>query len=153
MRSKVAAAEMASEAGIGVRICNGTESGTLLAAAGGHPAGTAFPASSEPVSGFKMWLRYAKPANGTIRIDDGAARVLRSSGSSLLPVGIVAVEGEFEAGDAIEVTDAEGTVGKGITNYSAEEIARIKGLRSGEVLELIPQASEEVIHRDYFVLA
>lgn len=153
MRSKVAAAEMASESGIEVRICNGTKPGTLLDAAEGRPAGTAFPASSEPASGFKLWLRYAKPATGEIRIDDGAGHVLRGSGSSLLPVGIVGVEGDFEAGDAIEVTDSVGIVGKGITNYSAAEIARIKGLRSSEVLELIPQASEEVIHRDYFVLA
>jgi len=153
MRSKVAAAEMASESGIEVRICNGTRPGTLVAAASGSSGGTAFPASGESVSGFKLWLRYAKPANGRIEVDEGAARVLRSSGSSLLPVGITGVEGDFEAGDAIEVIDAKGTVGKGITNYSATEIGRIKGLRSDEVLELIPQASEEVIHRDYFVLA
>jgi len=144
---------MASGSGIEVRICNGTVPGTLAAAASGLPGGTSFPAGSQPVSGFKLWLRYAKPANGTIEIDDGAARVLRGSGSSLLPVGVTGVVGDFEAGDAIDVVDVQGTVGKGITNYSAAEIDRIKGLRSAEVLELIPQASEEVIHRDYFVLA
>jgi glutamate 5-kinase len=85
-------------------------------------------------------------------VDDGAARVLRKSGSSLLPVGVTAVEGRFEAGDAVEVVGPGGVVGKGIASYSADEVERIKGLRSAEVLELMPQASEEIVHRDYFVL-
>ena len=78
--------------------------------------------------------------------------MLRESGSSLLPVGITEVEGEFEAGDAVEVTADGRTIGKGIVNYSAGELRRIKGLRSDKVRELIPHASEEAVHRDYFVL-
>ncbi|MGH7359025.1 MAG: PUA domain-containing protein, partial [Candidatus Rokuibacteriota bacterium] len=73
-------------------------------------------------------------------------------GSSLLPVGITAVEGAFAAGDAIEVTTDGDVVGKGIVNYSAAELARIKGMKSAEVRELMPHASEEAVHRDYFVL-
>jgi glutamate 5-kinase len=153
MRSKVAAAEMASKSGIEVRICNGTVDGTLAKAAAGESTGTAFSSHGSPVSGFKLWLRYAKPASGRIMVDDGAARVLNQSGSSLLPVGVTAVEGRFEAGDAVEVVGPDGIVGKGIASYSADEIERIKGLRSGEVLALMPQASEEIVHRDYFVLS
>ena len=152
MRSKVAAAEMASTSGTEVRICNGTAEGTLLAAAAGEPAGTAFIAQGSAPSGFKLWLRHAKPASGRILVDGGAARVLSQSGSSLLPVGVTAVEGRFEAGDAVEVVGPDGIVGKGIASYSADEVERIKGMRSGEVLELMPQASEEIVHRDYFVL-
>jgi len=152
MRSKVAAAGMAGASGIAAVICDGTADGTLLAAAAGEDAGTRFAAHRERASSFKLWLRYAKPSHGTLRVDDGAARVLRESGSSLLPVGITEVEGEFEAGDAVEVTADGKTIGKGIVNYSAGELRRIKGLRSDKVRELLPHASEEAVHRDYFVL-
>ena len=105
MRSKVAAAEMASEAGIPAVICNGTSDGD--ACRGGRRAsavGTRFAAQPGKASSFKLWLKYAKPAHGRLVVDDGAARVLRESGSSLLPVGIIGVEGDFDAGDAVEVT-------------------------------------------------
>ena len=153
MRSKVSAAGMASAAGIPAVICDGTEAGSLLAAARGDDVGTAFAAHPERTPSFKLWLRYAKPARGRIAVDAGAARVLRESGSSLLPVGIVGVEGEFAAGDAVDVVADDGPVGKGIANYSAAELARIKGMKSAEVLELLPNASEEAVHRDRFVLA
>ena len=85
-------------------------------------------------------------------VDEGAARVLRERGSSLLPVGIVGVEGDFAAGDAVEVVCDGEVVGKGIVNYSAAELGRIKGLKSAAVLERMPNASEEAVHRNYFVL-
>ena len=152
MRSKVAAAEMASAAGIPVVVCDGTEPGSFAAAARGEPVGTRFAAHPERTPSFKLWLRYAKPSQGRIVVDEGAARVLRERGSSLLPVGITEVEGEFAAGDAVEVVCDAAVVGKGIANYSASELGRIKGLKSAKVRELIPNASEEAVHRDYFVL-
>ena len=153
MRSKVAAAEMATASGVEVVICDGTADGTLSAAAAGEATGTVFPAHPERAPSFKLWLRYAKPAKGTVAIDAGAARVLRESGSSLLPVGVTAVEGDFEAGDAVDVVCDGSPVGKGIVNYSAGELARIKGMKSADVLELMPHAAEEAVHRDAFVLA
>jgi glutamate 5-kinase len=152
MRSKSAAAEMAGAAGIPAVITDGTAPGTLAAAAAGEASGTRFTPHKERGSSFKLWLRYAKPIHGTVRVDDGAARVLREQGSSLLPVGITEVEGEFEAGDAVEVSRDGEAIGKGIVNYSAAELRRIKGMRSDEVRELLPHASEEAVHRDYFVL-
>jgi glutamate 5-kinase len=152
MRSKVAAAEMASEAGIPTTICNGTEPGTLRAAASGEPTGTRFAARAGKSSSFKLWLKYAKPSRGTLTVDDGAARVLRESGSSLLPVGIVAVDGSFEVGDAVAVAAAGATIGKGIVDYSSPELGRVLGMKSAEVRELLPHAADEVIHRDRFVL-
>jgi glutamate 5-kinase len=153
MRSKVAAAEMASSAGIPVVICDGTARGTLLAAARGEPVGTRFSPHAERTASFKLWLRYAKPSQGRVVVDEGAARVLRERGSSLLPVGIVAVEGGFAAGDAVEVVCDGSVVGKGIVNYSATELGRIKGLRTDRVRALMPHASDEAVHRDKFVLA
>jgi glutamate 5-kinase len=152
MRSKVAAAEMASEAGIPAVICNGTVPGTLAAAAAGATGGTHFVAQDGKTSSFKLWLKYAKPARGRITVDAGAARMLRESGSSLLPVGIVGVEGEFEAGDAVDVALDGTTIGKGIADYSARELARVLGMKSAAVRELLPHAADEVIHRDRFVL-
>ena len=152
MRSKVAAAEMASEAGIPAVVCNGTSEGTLGAAAGGEQIGTRFAANASRASSFKLWLKYAKPARGTLVVDEGAARVLRESGSSLLPVGITAVDGDFKAGDAVDVAANGSTVGKGIVDYSAAEISQVIGMKSGEVRELLPHAADEVIHRDRFVL-
>ena len=152
MRSKVAAAEMAGEAGIAARICNGTEAGTLRAAAAGDAVGTRFHPRRGKASSFKLWLKYGKPARGRLAVDEGAARVLRERGSSLLAVGIVAVEGEFEVGDAVEVVVDGAAIGKGIVDYSAGELERVKGLKSAQVRELLPQAADEVIHRDRFVL-
>ncbi|HET7573805.1 MAG TPA: PUA domain-containing protein, partial [Solirubrobacterales bacterium] len=152
MRSKVAAAEMASESGIPAVICNGTEDGTLLAAALGEKIGTRFLPQSAKASSFKLWLKYAKPARGRLVVDAGAARVLRERGSSLLPVGIAAVEGDFEAGDAIDVAADGEVIGKGISDYSAHELRRVIGMKSAEVRELLPHAADEVIHRDRFVL-
>jgi glutamate 5-kinase len=152
MRSKVAAAEMASAAGIPVVICDGTAPGTLATAAAGESVGTRFTPHPERTPSFKLWLRYAKPSRGRLLVDAGAARVLREEGSSLLPVGITRVEGEFAAGDAVEVVSDGHVIGKGISNYSAAELGRIKGLRSAAVAERIPDAAEEAVHRDHFVL-
>ena len=152
MRSKVAAAEMASAAGIPAVICDGTEPGTLVAAAGCEEVGTRFVAHPERTPSFKLWLRYAKPSRGRLVVDEGAASVLRERGSSLLPVGITGVEGQFAAGDAVEVVCDGEVVGKGVSNYSAAELGRIKGMRSDRVRQELPNASEEAIHRDHFVL-
>jgi glutamate 5-kinase len=152
MRSKVAAAEMASEAGIPAVICNGTKEGTLLAASADEACGTRFAPGKGRTSSFKLWLKYAKPARGRLIVDAGAARVLRERGSSLLPVGIAAVEGSFEAGDAIDVASDGETIGKGISDYSAGELQRVIGMKSEQVRELLPHAADEVIHRDRFVL-
>ncbi len=152
MRSKVASAEMAAESGIPAAICNGTKPGTLLAAARGEAAGTRFAEQAGKASSFKLWLKYAKPARGRLMVDDGAARVLRKSGSSLLPVGITDLDGEFKAGDAVEVIVGGEVVGKGIVDYASHELLKVLGLKTEQVRELLPHAADEVIHRDRFVL-
>jgi glutamate 5-kinase len=153
MRSKVVAAEMATAAGIPTVIANGQLAGTISAAVQGEEVGTTFLARVDRVSSFKLWLKYAKPALGRVQIDAGAARALREGGTSLLPVGVVEVGGSFEAGDAIEVVCGDVQIGKGISNYSADELRRVRGLKSGAVRELLPLASDEAVHRDYFVLS
>jgi glutamate 5-kinase len=155
MRSKVVAAEMATAAGIPAVIASGMREGVIGAALQGEPLGTRFHPQHGRVSSFKLWLKYAKPSHGRIVVDAGAEHALRERGTSLLPVGVVEVQGEFQAGDAVEVAATGGNgraIGKGIVNYSAEELRRIKGLKTSEVRELLPRASEEAVHRDYFVL-
>jgi glutamate 5-kinase len=152
MRSKVVAAEMATAAGIPAVIASGLADGTLLAAAGGAAVGTRFEAREGRYSSFKLWLRYAKPTRGRVLVDAGAARALREGGTSLLPVGVVDVAGDFDAGDAVEIAHDGEAVGKGISNYSAEELRQVRGLKSPAVRELLPRASDEAVHRDYFVL-
>ncbi len=154
MRSKVVAAEMATAAGIPVTITSGLDPATVRGAFDGETVGTRFLPQDGRVSSFKLWLKYAKPTHGSLVVDAGAERALRERGTSLLPVGIAEVDGEFEAGDAVEVRPQGGgrPIGKGIVNYSAPELRRIKGMKSEAVLEAIPRAAEEAVHRDYFVL-
>ena len=157
MRSKVVAAEMATAAGIPTVITTGIDRAAVARALAGERSGTRFHPQPGRVSSFKLWLKYAKPSHGRLRVDSGAERALRERGTSLLPVGVVGVEGEFHAGDAVEVCRAEEggaarPIGKGIVNYSAGELRRIKGMKTAEVRELLPRATEEAVHRDYFVL-
>ncbi len=153
MRSKVVAAEMATAAGIATVIAGGLRPGAILDAAAGQPVGTRFAAREGRFSSFKLWLKYAKPVRGRVHVDAGAARALREGGTSLLPVGIVEVGGEFDAGDAVEVIHDGTPVGKGICNYAAGELRGVLGLQSAEVRRRLPRASDEAVHRDYFVLA
>jgi glutamate 5-kinase len=153
MRSKVVAAEMATAAGIPTVIASGLAPGALLGAAAGERIGTRFAARPGRYSSFKLWLKYAKPTRGRVLVDAGAARALRDGGTSLLPVGVVEVAGEFDAGDAVEIAVDGDVVGKGICNYSASELRRVRGLKSAEVRDRLPRATEEAVHRDYFVLA
>ena len=98
MRSKVVAADMATAAGIATVICNGLRAGALEAVLGGAREGTRFAPRETGHSSFKLWLKYAKPAHGTLVIDEGAARALREGSASLLPVGIVEVRGRVRRG-------------------------------------------------------
>ncbi|MEA2266050.1 MAG: glutamate 5-kinase, partial [Solirubrobacteraceae bacterium] len=153
MRSKVVAADMATAAGIATTICSGRRPGALERVLAGEPEGTRFPAREIRYSSFKLWLKYAKPSRGTVVVDQGAAWALTNGGTSLLPVGVAAVRGEFGVGDAVDVAEGTSVIGKGISNYSAGELRRVMGLKSKAVHQVLPRASEEAVHRDYFVLA
>jgi glutamate 5-kinase len=158
MRSKVVAADMATAAGIATTICNGLEEGALQAVLAGERLGTRFAPREARYSSFKLWLKYAKPAKGTLVVDEGAARAVGERSASLLPVGIVEVRGEFDAGDAVEIArrgseDApERTLAKGICNYSAAELRRVMGMKSHAAQQVLARATEEAVHRDYLVV-
>jgi glutamate 5-kinase len=155
MQSKIASARIASESGVPVVICNGTRTGELAAAAGGGGVGTRFTARVEGrLTPYKLWLKYAKQPTGSVVVDAGAAVRLRESGSSLLAVGVTGAEGFFQAGDAVWVVERgiDKPLGKGISEYSAADVARTAGHRSAYLREHFPEVPEEVVHRDRFVL-
>ncbi|MHB8791884.1 MAG: glutamate 5-kinase [Thermoleophilia bacterium] len=156
MKSKIVAAQMATTANIETVIANGSRPGVVTAIAAGEKVGTRFHPLKSSMSSFKLWLRYGRPSSGALVVDEGAANALRKRGKSLLPAGITRVEGHFAAGEAVDVffrKDGRRLIGKGITNFSADELRRIKGMQSQQVMKLLPHGEEEVIHRDYFVLA
>ncbi len=152
--SKIAAAGMATAAGVDCVVASARAHDVLGRVVAGEATGTYFPARAGTESSFKLWLRHAKPSMGRVLIDAGAARALEQRGTSLLPVGVVACEGTFGVGDAVEVAEAVGgsLVGKGIAALSAEEVRMVAGLKSDAARKRLPGAAEEVIHRDRFVL-
>jgi len=140
-------------------ICNGLRSQALSAVLAGQREGTRFAPREARYSSFKLWLKYAKPSRGTLLIDAGAVRAVREGSASLLPVGVVEVLGNFDAGDAVDIAEAaDGTgergprLAKGICNYSAQELRQVIGLKSAAAREMLPRASEEAVHRDYLVV-
>jgi glutamate 5-kinase len=155
MESKITSARIASESGVPVVICNGTRDGDLAAAAAGGEVGTRFTARVEGrLSPYKLWLKYAKQPSGAVEVDQGAADRLRASGVSLLAVGVTGAKGSFQAGDAVLVIgeDDREPFGKGISEFSSADIDRTAGRNSAYLREHFPDAPEEVIHRDRFVL-
>jgi glutamate 5-kinase len=159
MRSKVVAADMASAAGISTVICSGLREGALERVLAGEREGTRFAAREARYSSFKLWLKYAKPSRGTLLIDAGAVRAVRDGSASLLPVGVVDVLGDFDAGDAVDIAGCspedgspEPTLAKGICNYSAAELRQVIGMKSAAVRDILPRGSAEAVHRDYLVV-
>ena len=140
MRSKVLAAELAAAAGIPTVIAGGTGASVLEPILAGEPRGTRFAAAERSEPAFKLWLRFGKPVRGRIVVDAGARRALVDDGGSLLGVGIVACEGAFDAGDAVELAGPDGAAfAKGIASVPAAELAgRPRGV--------------EAVHRDRLVV-
>lgn len=154
MFSKIQAAKKAASAGIPTFIANGLQPGILTQLFAGVPAGTLFLPQPTKLRRRQYWLAYTTNPAGDIIIDDGARQVLRYGGKSLLPAGIVDVRGKFSQGAAVRLVDTKGEViGVGLTNYSSQDIACIKGLRTREISKSLGyQGYDEVVHRDNMVI-
>ena len=120
----------------------------------GERFGTLLPAKGNSLASRKRWIGYTKRPRGCYVVDAGAERALRVNGSSLLSVGVSEVRGSFAPGDLVALENPDGReFARGLTNYSAEEVHRIKGLSTRQVAERIPNCRyDEVIHRDNLVL-
>lgn len=154
MEKKLVAAQMAVDCGIPVVIAEGRQENVILRVLEGERLGTFF-VPGEPLARRKMWIATARAPQGRVLVDEGATRALTSAdGASLLPIGVVEVEGEFRAGDLVEVLGpGRRVLGRGISNFSAEDLRRIKRLHSREVPRLLGRpAAPEVIHRDNMVV-
>ncbi len=159
MQTKVEAAEKATDRGIDTVLVNGTTGDHLDALGRGAMPGTHFRPVEKPLSARQHWMLHALPTAGRIRVDPGAAEALREQGASLLPAGIIEVAGDFARGDAVEVVaggeeeDSSAGIAKGITQYSAEDLKRIRGRQSHVIAEILGDApADYVIHRDDLVL-
>ena len=153
MRTKITAAEMATKNGTHLIIANGADPRNIVRAARGCEVGTLFLAGKNRINSRKYWLAYSAADNGSVAIDEGAAKALKE-GKSLLAVGIREVAGEFERGETLAIKDASGrALARGITNYSSAELALIKGRKSEEIEAVLGYKYEdEVLHIDNIVL-
>ncbi|MBN1586340.1 MAG: glutamate 5-kinase [Candidatus Omnitrophica bacterium] len=155
MTTKILAAKVATSSGIPCIIANGRRSSTVLQnILEGKEVGTYFVASERGIMGKKRWVAYASKVAGRIRVDAGAQKALAEGDKSLLPSGISGVEGNFKLGDVVSVLGPCGEeFARGLSNYSAEEMAQIKGLKSGQLEGVLGRvAYAEAIHRDNLVI-
>jgi glutamate 5-kinase len=159
MVTKIAAARIAMSAGCSMLIArgivgkpDGPAAGPLAALEAGGRA-TLFLPRGEPRSARKAWIAGAVDPSGAVIVDDGAARALQR-GTSLLPAGVVAVEGVFERGDAVIIRTRSGAeAGRGLSAYSSADIRRIAGHKSSEIAEILGyRGRDEIIHRDDLVV-
>jgi glutamate 5-kinase len=154
MYSKVLAAKKALSCGITVNIVSGRKKGIVPSLLTGGRHGTEFIAPARKMSSRKNWIAYVVKPAGNICLDHGAVKALVESRRSLLPSGIISVEGAFKAGDAVYCLDERGTrIAKGIVNYSSQDVERIRGRQTSEIEDLLGyKYSDEVIHRDNLVV-
>jgi glutamate 5-kinase len=155
MLTKVLAAKRAARSGASTVIASGREPDVLLRIAAGEQIGTALIAATPKVAARKQWMSDHLQLRGSVRVDDGAAAKVRDGGKSLLPIGVVAVEGDFHRGDVIAVRGASGEeIGRGLSNYGSAEARLIARKPSSEFERLLGFTGEpELIHRDNFVLS
>jgi len=154
MKSKLKAARLATMAGESVIMANGSIPGVLDSIFAGELVGTLFLAAEQNMTAWKRWLGWAARPQGKIILDAGALVALSSKGKSLLPIGVASVSGTFHKGAVVSLCNLEGEeFGRGLSNYSATDIAKIAGKKSDKIIELLGILPyEEVIHRDNLVI-
>jgi glutamate 5-kinase len=154
MYSKLLAAKRVAQLGVPTLILSGREKDGLTRVFAGESLGTWVMPEGRAISRRKYWLAYNVEPKGALWVDQGAAKALRQKGSSLLPAGIVRVEGEFEKGSSVRILDPQGqTVGVGLANYPSQDLSRIMGLKSGDIAKVLGQAPyPDAVHRDNMLL-
>lgn len=154
MSTKLRAARLAARSGTATVIASGGRGDTLSRIVVGDEVGTLLIPSQGPDAARKRWLAGHLQAHGSLVLDQGAVRVLREAGSSLLAVGVKEVKGRFQRGEVVVCVDEAGNqVARGLINFSAAEARKIKGQPSGRFDEILGYSNEvELIHRDNLVL-
>ena len=154
MITKVQAAQKAARSGAATVIADGRDSDTLLRMRAGESVGTLLVPGTGRMAARKQWLAGQLRGSGELVLDDGAVRVLRESGKSLLPIGVIEVRGVFRRGDIITCVTQHGReVARGLVNYHSEEAVRIAGKPSNQIESILGYGFEaELIHRDNIAL-
>ncbi|HEX9022011.1 MAG TPA: glutamate 5-kinase [Nitrospirota bacterium] len=154
MRSKIMTAKKVSAYGAPVVIVNGKKNGVLLALFEGRDVGTLFLPRPDRQDSRKHWIAYTVCSSGRLVVDNGARDALMQKGRSLLPGGVVKVEGNFKLGDCVSCADLAGTVfARGLAKYSSADLDRIKGLKTSQIASVLGRKDyDEVIHRDDLVI-
>lgn len=154
MLTKLSAARMAALSGTHTVIANGRSPGVLVRLANDEPQGTMLTAAVAPMDARKRWIAGQLRAKGELRLDAGAVRAVLHRGVSILPVGVVAVAGDFRRGDMVRVVDDGGEeVAKGLVNYDVLESHRLIGCRSDAIEGILGYVEQpELIHRDNLVV-
>ncbi len=154
MQTKVQAAQKAGLAGVPTLIVNGRVAGILTQVVEGGDVGSLFLASSSKLNARKRWIALSMQPNGRILLDEGAVRAVAEAGKSLLPTGIVSVDGEFGRGDAVHICDRNAVpFAIGVANYTCSELEQIKGHRCAEIEQILGyQYRDEAVYRDNLVL-
>ncbi len=154
MASKLEAARIATTAGENVIIASGRQVGNLAKIVAGEPVGTLFLAQGQAIPSWKRWIGFTAQTRGHLILDDGARRAIESQGRSLLAIGVVNAVGTFRQGDLVGLRDPQGReFARGLSNYSAEDVLRIKGLRTEQIAAVLGHCPyDEVIHRDNMAL-
>lgn len=153
MATKLQAADLARRSGAAVVIASGSEPDILLRLTAGERIGTWFLPVASSIEGRKRFILAGRRSPGVVTVDAGAAQAL-ARGSSLLPVGVIGVSGGFDRGDTVRVVSMDGVeLGRGLANYSANDLRRIQGSQSDAIERILGFFyGEEVIHRNNLVL-
>ncbi len=154
MATKVAAARKAGKNGVPTILIAGKQPGIIEAALRGEPVGTLFLPGGDGVSRRKHWIAYTLKPSGRVMIDEGACNVLLKKGKSLLPSGVVRVEGRFERGACVRICGKDGKeFARGLSDYSATEISLLAGKKSGDIEVILGyRYGDVIVHRDNLVV-
>jgi glutamate 5-kinase len=154
MYTKIQAAKIAVNSGVTMVIASGTADGVVREVLAGNKVGTIFISKENRLQIRKRWLAFGVRVSGRVTVDNGGVQALLKGGSSLLAAGITAVEGDFEMGNTISIVSASGReLARGITNYSSDDVSKIKGAHTHEICDLLgSKPFDEIVHRDNLVL-
>jgi glutamate 5-kinase len=154
MSSKIRTAKKVTTSGIPMVIASGLKANILRKLFEGRDVGTLFLPGKEKMGSRKCWIAFTLKSKGVIKVDKGAARAIRKQGRSLLPIGIVDVEGDFSVGAAVSCIGPDGvSFARGLVNYGASDIRKLMGVKTHQIEERLGYKHyDEVIHRDNLVI-
>lgn len=156
MATKIEAARIATGSGVRMVITEGTQPSNILKIINGESLGTHFEADLTPVNARKHWIANVLIPVGELYLDAGAVKAICKKGKSLLAAGIIQVEGEFSASDAVKLCDREGKeIARGLVNYNNSDLQKIQGAQSEEIADILDcdDPPETVVHRDNLVVS